>query len=91
MTDTDHPRLPAVPTRATPRAVASATATRWTLGALTEFVPANRPGVVFGRGLIAAIMSPYEEAQLRVNEADRKRLDDFLVRARSLVKSGRVR
>ncbi|BBZ68672.1 hypothetical protein MINS_41010 [Mycolicibacterium insubricum] len=56
MTDTDHPRLPAVPTRATPRAVASATATRWTLGALTEFVPANRPGVVFGRGLIAAIM-----------------------------------
>jgi epsilon-lactone hydrolase len=37
--------------------VASATFTRWTLGCLTSVIPANRPGVWFGRGLIATIMA----------------------------------
>ncbi|HSA39310.1 MAG TPA: alpha/beta hydrolase fold domain-containing protein [Mycobacterium sp.] len=45
-----------MPDRASPRAVASATATRWTLGSLTEVVPMNRPGVQFSRGLVATIM-----------------------------------
>ncbi|MCV7420549.1 alpha/beta hydrolase [Mycobacterium yunnanensis] len=39
------------------RAVASATLTRWTLGCLTSVIPANEPGVWFGRGLIATIMA----------------------------------
>lgn len=39
-------------------------------------------------GLIASIMSPYEEAQYRMNAADRQRLDDFLVQTRDLVKNG---
>ncbi len=51
MTDTE------VPTRATLRAVVSATATRWTLGAVTSAIPMNKPGVWFGRNLIATIMA----------------------------------
>lgn len=46
-----------VPHRPTLRAVATATITRWTLGCLTSVIPANEPGVRFGRGLIAAIMA----------------------------------
>jgi monoterpene epsilon-lactone hydrolase len=46
-----------VPTRATWRAVASATVARWTLGNLTSIIPMNTPGVWFGRQLIAGIMS----------------------------------
>jgi epsilon-lactone hydrolase len=46
-----------VPTQATLRAVVSATATRWTLGALTSAIPMNAPGVWFGRNLIATIMA----------------------------------
>lgn len=56
VTEPDGPELPTVPTRATLRAVVSATATRWTLGCLTSVIPTNRPGVWFGRGLIATIM-----------------------------------
>nr|WP_238997293.1 alpha/beta hydrolase [Mycolicibacterium sp. CBMA 361] len=41
------------------RAVASATVTRWTLGNLTSVIPMNRPGVWFGRGLIATIMETF--------------------------------
>ncbi|QNJ94284.1 alpha/beta hydrolase [Mycolicibacterium fluoranthenivorans] len=51
MTDTE------VPTRATPRALLSAAATRATLGSLTSAIPMNRAGVGFGRTLIAAIMA----------------------------------
>lgn len=46
-----------IPRRPTLRAVASATITRWTLGCLTSVIPANEPGVWFGRGLIATIMA----------------------------------
>ena len=46
-----------VPTRPTLRAVVSATATRWTLGCVTSVIPTNRPGVWFGRGLIATLMA----------------------------------
>jgi epsilon-lactone hydrolase len=46
-----------VPTRPTLRAVVSATVARWTLGCLTSAIPANGPGVWFGRGLIATIMA----------------------------------
>ena len=46
-----------LPDRPTLRAVVTATATRWTLGCLTSVIPANQPGVWFGRGLIATIMA----------------------------------
>ncbi|MUL44444.1 alpha/beta hydrolase [Mycobacterium sp. CBMA293] len=59
MTETDRATLPEVPARATLRAVASATVTRWTLGNLTSVIPMNRPGVWFGRGLIATIMETF--------------------------------
>lgn len=55
----DGPNLPAVPTRASLRAVLSATTARWTLGCLTSAIPMNRPGVRFGRGLIATIMATF--------------------------------
>lgn len=51
--------LPAIPTRAPLRAVLSATTTRWTLGCLTSAIPMNRPGVWFGRRLIATIMAAF--------------------------------
>ena len=47
----------AVPTRPSLRALASATLTRWTLGCATSVIPTNRPGVWFGRGLIATLMA----------------------------------
>ncbi|MGV0624851.1 alpha/beta hydrolase [Mycolicibacter minnesotensis] len=56
MTEPDGPTLPAVPTRATMRAMFSATVTRWTLRPLTSVIPVNRPGVWFSRRLIATIM-----------------------------------
>lgn len=56
MTEPDGSNLPAVPTRATLRAVAAGTATRWTLRNLNNAIPMNRPGVRFARGLIATIM-----------------------------------
>ncbi|OBH17975.1 alpha/beta hydrolase [Mycolicibacter sinensis] len=59
VTDPDSSALPAVPTRATLRAVFSAAVTRWTLGCLTSVIPMNRPGVWFGRGLIATIMGAF--------------------------------
>ncbi|STZ62583.1 alpha/beta hydrolase [Mycolicibacterium tokaiense] len=46
-----------MPPGPTVRALASATITRWTLGCLTSAIPANQPGVWFGRGLIATIMA----------------------------------
>lgn len=59
MTETDRATLPEVPTRASLRAALSATVTRWTLGNLTSVIPMNRPGVWFGRGLIASIMETF--------------------------------
>lgn len=51
--------LAAVPARATSRAVLSAAAARWTLRSLTSVIPMNRPGVWFGRALVAVIMATF--------------------------------
>lgn len=56
MTESDRPRLPSVPDRASARAVASAALTRWTLGNLTGVIPPTRSGVRFSRALVASIM-----------------------------------
>ncbi|MGV0773139.1 alpha/beta hydrolase [Mycobacterium syngnathidarum] len=56
MTAAAPPRLPAVPSGRSLRAVVAAATTRWTLGCLTSAIPMNRPGVWFSRGLIATIM-----------------------------------
>lgn len=56
VTEPDTSTLPVVPASATLRARLSATVARWTLGNLTSVIPTNRPGVWFGRRLIATIM-----------------------------------
>jgi alpha-beta hydrolase superfamily lysophospholipase len=52
------------------------------------YLTASQEPAIKVYGLIAAIMSPYEEAQYRMNAADRKRLEDVLVDCRARVASG---
>ncbi|CAJ1496510.1 alpha/beta hydrolase [[Mycobacterium] kokjensenii] len=48
-----------MPTTATARARLSAVVARWTLGNLTSVIPMNRPGIWFGRRLLATIMRTF--------------------------------
>lgn len=57
MNETEPSDLPDVPTSTNLRAASAAAVTRWTVGLLSDLMPAGRPAVWVDRGIVATVMS----------------------------------